>query len=96
MIEERERLVRRQRGEPQREAGELDRHWIEIHTEETSLCHLTPHQRTIGSRDVAGMPAALADQGFLDRPGQKAASANQKRAASHRRIHHPQGEDVVR
>ena len=96
VIEKCEGAVGRQRGQPQREPGQLHGRGIEIHTVEAAFGHLTPQQRAVVHSDLGAVPHAVADVGALALVGQVAASRHKERAAAHRRVHETQREDVRR
>ena len=96
MIEERQRLVRRQGGQPERQARQLHGHRVEIHTEQASRRDVPPKLDAIRGRDVVRIPASLPDERVLERQRQVPARSHEKRAAAHRGVEDFQAENLVR
>ena len=94
MIEKRQRLVRSERRQPQRQAGHLHGRRIEIDAEQASLCDLATKRHAIGARDIGVMPAAVANQRRLGRGSNVPACGDEERAAAHCGIEDPQLEDL--
>ena len=94
MVEERQRLVGRKRGQPEREPRQLHCHRIQVHAEQAS--HATSRRgRALRRRDVARMPVPSRISVLFDRIGEITARGDEKRAASHRRIENPEREKVI-
>ena len=96
MIEKRQRPVRGERRQPQRQPRELHRRRIEIDAVQTALGDLPAERGAIRRRDVAGGHIALVDQRLLAASGEIAARRHQKRAAAHRWIEHAQARESGR
>jgi len=96
VIQERERPIRRQRRQPQREPRELHRGGIAIDAVETSLRNRPRQVGAVRFDDVARRPFALRHQRLLGAFGEIAARCDQECAAAHRRIDDAQLEDPLR
>src|SRR5437016_3749506 len=95
MIEKRQRLVRSERRQPQRQAGHLHGRRIEIDAEQASLCDLATKRYSISARDISPMPAAITDQCLFSGFGNVPAGGDEKCAAAHRGIEDPQLENLL-
>jgi hypothetical protein len=96
VVEERERLLGSERGEPQRQARQVHGHGIHVHTEEAPLRHEPPEARAIDSRHVRFVTLTLSDEGRLVCPREEAARRHEKRPAAHRGIDDTQRQDALR
>ena len=96
MVEERERLLGSERGEPQRQARQVHGHGIHVNAEEAPLRHEPAEARAINSRDVRFVTLTLPDEGRLVCPREEAARRDEKRPAAHRGIDDTQRQDALR
>jgi hypothetical protein len=96
VVQERQRLVRGKRGEPQRQPRDLHGCRVQIDAEQTPLRDLASKRDALRCAHVGSVPPAITNQCLLGRRGQLRARRDQERAAAHRRIEDAQAQDVVR
>ena len=94
MIEERQRLVRGKRRQPQRQPCDLHSGRIEIHSEQATLRDLAPQRNAVRRGDVRAMPLAIAHERLLGCFRELQARRHQKRAAAHRGVENAQSQNV--
>ena len=95
VIEKAERTISGERGEPQREARELDRHRVEVDAVQDALGDRPPHPDPVGFTDVGRMTASGPHQRGLVGAREKPAGGDEEGAAAHRGIDDAQPEDLI-
>src|SRR5207237_883728 len=96
MIEERQWPIGGERAQPEREARELHRGWIEVDAVEAALRDSAAEGGAVRRTDVARRHGSFADERLFVGVREIAARGHEKRAASHRGIEHAQREHVTR
>ncbi len=94
VIQKRQRSIGGERGEPEREASELNRGWIAVDTVEAPLSHLPSKGGFLGRRHLDALPVSISHESALALIGKEETRGDEKRAAAHRRIEDTQREDL--
>ena len=84
-----------ERGEPERQAAQLDGHRVDVDAVQTSLCDRSPESCPVRLRDVRARRGTLANQRRFVRRGEVATGGHEESAAAHRGIDDPQVHDPL-
>ena len=82
VIEERQRPVGRERGEPERQTGELHGHRVDVDAEQASLGESAPRGHSFGLAEISRPASAASNERRLVRVCEIATGSHEKRTAS--------------